>query len=302
MTPDRNTLGYRRGARAAWVGIAGNVGLGIAKAVGGVVGGSAALVTDAAHSLSDSVSSVAVLIGMRVAALPPDEKHPYGHDRAEAIAGKTVSTMLVIFSLYMIYRSVAGIWTERHADTSRMGLALLVGLLSILVKELMFQYKRRVGEQIGSSALIADAWHHRSDALSSVVAVLGIGFVLWGGPRWAFMDHLAAIGVGLMIFWVGVAMFRRSLSELMDTMAPPDTVRQIVDAAMSVDGVQGVETVNARKSGLSYLVDLHVEVDPGLTVERGHRIASAARDKILQDVPTVRRVLVHVEPYYPGDH
>jgi len=171
MTPDPNTLGYRRGARAAWVGIAGNVGLGIAKAVGGIVGGSAALLTDAAHSLSDSVSSVAVLIGMRVASRPPDEQHPYGHDRAEAIAGKTVSTMLVIFSLYMIYRSVAGIWAERHADTSRMGLALIVGLVSIFVKELMFQYKRRVGEAIGSSALIADAWHHRSDAFSSVVAV-----------------------------------------------------------------------------------------------------------------------------------
>ena len=166
--------GYKKGAFAAWVGILGNLVLAVVKVFGGIFGCSAALIADAAHSLTDSISSVAVLIGMRLADRPPDKNHPYGHGRAETIAGKAVSMMLIMFALFMIYRSVSEIFNPTmEVVPERMKLALVVGVLSILVKELMFRYKYRLGKAIGSTSLIADAWHHRSDAITSPLVVAG---------------------------------------------------------------------------------------------------------------------------------
>jgi cation diffusion facilitator family transporter len=270
----------------------------------GISGHSIALVADAVHTLSDAFTSGAVWLGLKVARRPADETHPYGHGKAEPIAGKAVAIALFIVGAGIAYRSVDGIVLHAVGKgelTAPSALTLYAALLSIFVKELLYQYQIRVARKIDSVALMADAWHHRSDALSSVAVSVGIAAAALGGPRWHWADEAAALVVAVFIIWVAWDLFKRSAAGLMDTLAPREVEDEIRSAALSVEGVLAVEKTFARRSGLDILVDIHVEVDPQMTVEMGHEIATAVTKRLTETIPQVTHALVHIEPFSEDD-
>jgi cation diffusion facilitator family transporter len=281
-----------------------NALLGTAKAVIGVSGNSIALVADAVHTLSDTLTSVAVWVGLKVARRPADETHPYGHGKAEPIAGKIVAIALFAVGAGIAVKSTQGLieyFSGRGHLAPPTTLTLYAALLSIFVKEILYQYQVRVGEKLDSVALVADAWHHRSDALSSVAVSVGIAAAALGGEKWHWADEAAALAVACFVIWVAWDLFRRSAAGLMDTLATGEIVGEIRRVAMSVEGVLGVEKTFARRSGLDILVDIHVEVDGRMTVEKGHEIASAVTLKLTESIPQVTHALVHIEPFSADD-
>jgi len=280
---------------ATWWSIVGNVVLSVVKFVVGHVANSAALVADGFHSLSDVVSSVVVLVGVAIAQKPADEEHPYGHGKAEVVAAKVVSIILLVVGGGTVYQGVVTI--RHHVDHMPPGgLAALVAAVSVVVKEGLFQYKIRVGRRTGSQATIADAWHHRSDAFSSVVALAAIGASIIGGPVWSFVDDVGAVAIGAIIAWMGLVLFRASSSELLDCVVRGAPVQQVRRCGETVEGVERIEKVFVRKAGIDLLVDVHVHVDGDLTVREGHRIGHQVRRCVMDAMPAVKSVLVHVEP------
>ncbi len=288
---------YKKAQFATAVGLGVNGCLGVAKIIGGVLGRSSALLADGVHSLSDCGTSATVLIGLRVAAKPPDRGHPYGHGRAESIAGKVVAVVLIVVALMLAWNSARRLLDPPSPFSPPSLSALWIAGASILIKEILFQYKIRVAKKTGSTAVEADAWHHRSDSFSSVAAFVGIGAAIAGGPAWAFMDPAAAIVVALIILWVGISIFRKTWAELMDASAPEKTITTLRVLALEVPGVKAVEKVFTRKSGLDIFVDMHVEVEPDMTVKAGHDIARFVRKHIVDECPFIKGVLVHVEPH-----
>ncbi|MBN1794325.1 MAG: cation transporter [Candidatus Omnitrophica bacterium] len=292
---------YDRAKFGAMVGIFGNILLGVLKLVVGVFGKSTALIVDSFHSFSDTVSSVIVLLGIEIASKPEDPDHPYGHGKAESIAAWAISSFLICLGAYLgfsAFRDVA----SREALSAPAQATLWVALFSVLCKEGMYQYKVRLGKKIHSTSITVDAWHHRSDALSSVVAFGGIALAEYGGGRFAYADRVAAVIIALMICWVGVMMLRQSTSELMDGVVDQEVRDRIRSIALSIPGVKDIEKILVRKAGLHYLANIHVEVDKDMSVEKSHHIATEVKNAIRQSFPEVSYVLVHIEPYYPGDH
>jgi cation diffusion facilitator family transporter len=279
-----------------WSGIIVDTLLSSLKIFVGILGQSSALIADGFHSMSDLISSLIVMIGFHIAFKPPDEDHPYGHGRAETIAGWVVSLILLGLGVVIAARSVIGLSTGR-VPTPRQ-YTLWVVALSFVVKEGLFRYKMHIAIKVQSQALMADAWHHRSDALSSIVVLVGIAGAVFGGPKWRFLDHLAAFAVAIIILHVSLKMFRTTWRELMDTMPPADVIEKLRKIASEVASVKSIEKLVARKSGLDLLIDIHVQVDPNMTVEKSHHIGQHVRDKIQGEIPNVKKVLVHIEPYH----
>ncbi len=284
---------YREATRAAALGLTVNLALGTVKLAGGLIGNSFALVADAVNSLGDSVSSVVVLFALRVAQRPADAEHPYGHTRAEAVAATNVALLIIVSALLVAWQAVVRL-PEFHPLPPVW--TLWIAAANVLIKEGLFHYKVRLGRRIGSSALVANAWDHRSDALCSLAVLAGLGAVRWGGTALIWADEAAALVVAAGIVFSAVRLFRQSASELMDPQADDELVRQIERTASAVPGVLAVETLWVRKSGLEYFGDIHIEVDPRLTVEDGHRISHRVKSRLLADFATLRDVLVHLEP------
>jgi len=291
---------YGKVAFGALVGIAGNLVLGGAKLAGGILGTSEALIADAVDTLSDSITSVVVLLGACQARRPADAEHPYGHGKAEVLAGRSVAVIVMLVGILFGYRAITKIVSPGPQMPALW--TLWFALASIVVKEGMFQYKIRLGRRIKSESLIADALNHRSDVFTSMFAAAGITAAIYLGAEWRFLDAIAAVVICLIIFGIGVAAFRRTSSALMDQAADAETVDAIRRAAVGVEGVKDTEKLLTRRSGLETHVDLHVEVDPVMPVGDAHEIASAVDAAIRRDVPGVTHVTVHIEPYHPGDH
>lgn len=285
---------YRDAMRAAGLGLAINLLLGIVKLIGGLVGQSFALISDAVNSLGDVVTSLVVLFAMRVAQQPPDDEHPYGHTRAEAIAGSNLALLVIVSALLVGWEAVQRIATPHDLPPVW---TLWIAASNVLIKEGLYRYKRSVGLRTGSSALMANAWDHRSDAFCSLAVLIGLGIVRWGGPAWIGADEVAALVVVAAIVWSGAKLFRSSSSELMDSQADEQFVREIRRVAESIPDVRAVETLWVRKSGLEYFADIHIEVDGHLTVDEGHRIGHAVKDRLVGEFIHLRDVLVHLEPY-----
>lgn len=285
---------YREATCAAALGLVVNLILGIVKLVGGVVGQSFALISDAVNSLGDVVTSLAVLIALRVAQQPPDDEHPYGHTRAEAIAGSNIALLVILSALLVGWEAVQRIAVPHELPPVW---TLWIAASNVLIKEGLYRYKRSVGQRTGSSALMANAWDHRSDAFCSLAVLIGLGVVRWGGPAWIGADEVSALVVVAAIVWSGANLFRSSSSELMDSQADEQLVRDIRQAAESVPEVRAVEKLWVRKSGLEYFADIHIEVDGQITVEEGHRIGHAVKDCLVARFTSLRDVLVHLEPY-----
>jgi cation diffusion facilitator family transporter len=287
---------YRQARRAALSGIALSLGLGILKLLGGYFGHSVALLSDAAHSLVDAILSGTLLAALHVAERPADREHPYGHTRIETVAGTVVALLMIVMSVAIVWEAV------RHlAVPSPVPEAYTVAIAAIgaVFQEGLFHYARAISRRTGSGALLATAWDFRLDALGSLVVLAGVSLAHWGGPRFHWADHAAAVVVALTIFGLGARLLQDSVQELMDRQASPELLQAVRRESLQVPGVLGVETLRVRKTGLEYLVDIHVEVDPELTVRAGHEIAHAVKDRVRRNVVAVRDVLVHIEPF-PG--
>lgn len=285
---------YRDAVRATWLGLAINLLLGCAKLVGGLVGDSIALISDAVNSLGDVFTSVAVLIAFRIAQKPADAEHPYGHTRAEAIAGSNVAVLVMVSALLVGWRAISGSSGEPHGVPPIWTLAIAAA--NVAIKEGLYQYKIRLGRRAGSLAVIANAWDHRADAFSALAVLVGLSIVRLGGARFLAVDELAALFVVAVILWSGTKLLWTSAQELMDAQADEAFVNVIRNEALAVPGVSKVDKLWVRKSGLEYLVDIHIQVPPLETVAEGHRIGHLVKDRLLAQFSNVRDVLVHLEP------
>jgi cation diffusion facilitator family transporter len=270
-----------------------NMCLAIGKLFAGIWGHSHALIADAVESFADIFSSLIVWRSLVVAAQPADEDHPYGHGKAEPIAAAAVATMLLIAAAWIAMKATQEI-LRPHLGPAPFTLGVLA--LVVLVKEAMFRYAHWHGASLGSSAIQSDAWHHRSDAITSVAAAIGIGVALIGGRGYEAADDVAAILAALIIGWNGWRLLRPAMNELMDRTPDADLNREIRAVASRIPGVEGVEKCFVRKMGYHYYVDMHLEVDPQMTVQKGHEIAHQVKDHIRAQLPAVHDVLVHIEP------
>ena len=273
--------------------MAANVVLASAKMVAGIFGHSHALIADAVESFSDIFSSLIVWRGLVVAAAPPDEDHPYGHGKAEPIAAAIVSVMLLGAALWIAIHSIHEI-VEPHQAPAPFTLAVL--LVVVIVKEILFRFVAREGEAVDSAAVRTDAWHHRSDAITSVAAGIGISVALIGGKGYESADDVAAVAAAAVIAWNGWRLLRPALDELMDTAPSREVIDQIRQIATVTPGVAEVEKCIVRKVGYQYFVDMHVEVDSQMTVQRSHEIAHDVKNNIRAKLPAVCDVLIHIEP------
>lgn len=286
----------QRSLRATFLGLATNVTLTIAKFLAGIFGHSQALIADGVESLADIFSSIIVWRGLVVAETPPDEDHPYGHGKAEPLAAAIVSTMLLLAAGMIAFHSLNGIIAPRLAP-SRWTLIILI--LVIVVKETLFRFVLRESETVSSSAVETDAWHHRSDAITSAAAFLGISIALVGGKGYETADNWAALAAACVIAFNGWRLLRPASNELMDHAPDRKLIEQVRTIARTIPGVEKIDKCHVRKMGYQFFVDIHVVVDPQMTVERSHGIGHDVKDKLRAEVPAVRDVLVHIEPLIP---
>ena len=287
----------RLGIRAAITGMAVSGGLAVAKIVIGWRAGSQALIADGFESAADVLSSMAVLVSLFIATRPPDEEHPYGHGRFEMLTGLLLGHVLGLIGIVITWRSVTLLWSDRPTPAAYAVWPLAV---SIVLKAFLSAYKMRTGRRIGSSALIADAWNDTVDMLSGGMALLAVGLAVLFPVACRRADPIGGALVGVIIFVLGIRVVRETTLHLMDTMPEPETMEAIRASAKKISGALDVEKCFARKTGLRYHVDLHLEVDPDMTVRASHSIAEQVRNKVKADLPWVADVLVHVEPH-PGD-
>jgi cation diffusion facilitator family transporter len=276
-----------------WTTVA-NVVLAAVKIVGGAVGNSHVLIADGVESVTDVVSSLVVTGGLRIAAIPPDRDHPYGHGKAESLAALVVSVALVLTAVGIAIQSVREVLSPARESPAFFTLFVLIG--AVAAKEAMFRLLNRTGQAIGSQAVKTTAWHHRADAISSAAAFIGISIALIGGPAYAAADGWAALVACAVIAWNGIGLFRTALDEMMDRAPPPEVEAKIRRIAEGIRDVAAVEKCRVRRSGLSLFVDIHVEVDGDLTVRRGHEIAHNVKQALLNAGLSIIDVTVHIEP------
>jgi cation diffusion facilitator family transporter len=286
---------YRQTRRAALGGLLVTLTLGIAKLLGGWLGHSLALLSDSLHSFGDALSSASVLGALWWSEQPADVEHPYGHTRIESIAASNVALLLIGSGIWVAYEAISS-WNEigptPHVYT------LIIALASVIMNEAVFRYSISVAKKTGSKSVEASAWDQRLDVFGSLVVLVSLAISIWAGPNWHFVDHLAALIVAGTIIIAGSGIFWGSLQDLMDRQADPELLAEVRKNALAVPGVQGVEKLLIRKSGLEHFVDIHVEVDPNMTVQTGHQISHDVKDRLIADFATVRDVLVHIEPFH----
>ena len=281
----------QRSLRATFFGLATNTVLSAAKLAAGLIGHSHALVADAVESFADVFSSLIVWRGLVVAAEPADEDHPYGHGKAEPLASAAVATMLLLAAGWIAIEAVHGLSESRPAPKS---FTLFVLLGVVVVKEGLFRFILREASSVQSTAVHADAWHHRSDAITSLAAAIGIGISIFYGVRSA--DDIAAVFAAAVIAWNGWRLLVPSAGELMDKAPDRRIIERIRHVAETIPRIARVEKCFVRKMGYQLYAEMHIEVDPQMTVLHSHELAHEAKDKIRAEIPRVSDVLVHIEP------
>lgn len=279
--------------RITWIGMLVNIGLAGLKFAVGFLGASQAVIADAVHSLSDMATDVAVLVGVKFWSAPPDTCHPYGHKRLEALVTIFIGTTLAAVACGLAYRAVVTL-EDRHIHQTTL-IALWGPVASIFLKELLYHWTVRVGRRVKSPALVANAWHHRSDALSSIPAIVAVaGAAL--NPSLDILDHIGALIIAGFILHVSWKILSPALAEVSDHGASEAEQNRIYRIASTVKGVTNVHAIRTRKSGARCLVDLHIRVAPSLSVRAGHDIAETVKKELFKNGPDILDVLVHVEP------
>ncbi len=266
----------------------------LVKGLAGIFGHSYALVADAAESVADIGGSVVVWSGLNVASRSPDFDHPYGHGKAEPLATAAVGIILCAAALGILVEAIRAMFAP-HGIPAAFTLGVLV--LVIVVKAVLFRTVLRVAVDVGSRALAADAWHHRADIITSAAAFIGISATLIGGPAWAWCDGAAGSVASIIVFLNGVHILRPALHELMDGAPDIELLNMVAAAARGVAGVRMIEQLKARKVGNQYLVDLHAQADPAMSLDDAHVLSGCIKTAIRDAVPSVHNVLVHMEPF-----
>ncbi len=285
--------GYSTGARLALVGVAVNFILAVTKIVAGVLGNCYALIADGIESSLDIFGSLVIWFGLKVASEPPDIEHPYGHGKAEPLASVAVALAVIAAAIGLAIQSIREIVTPHHAPAP---FTLAVLVVVIVIKETLFRKVSHVAQDLESTAVKTDAWHHRSDALTSAGAFIGISIALIGGQGWEPADDWAALFTCGLIGFIGYRLLIPALHEVMDTAPSPEMEATVRAIAAGVPGVAEVEKCRVRKMGLEYYVDLHIGVNADLTVREGHDIGHCVKDAIRTVKPQIADVLVHIEP------
>ncbi|MEJ2586420.1 MAG: cation diffusion facilitator family transporter [Deltaproteobacteria bacterium] len=293
MKEETHSRDLRAGQKVTWMGVVANSLLMVFKFLAGVFGHSQALIADAIHSVSDLFTDLIVLLGIRIGRKGPDEDHPFGHARLETLASAVVGIALIITACYIGITAALNIY--RHTEYTPTPLALVGAGVSILVKELLYHYTVRVGRRIHSQLIVANAWHHRTDSLSSVAVFLGVGASLIN-PGWHILDAFAALLVSFFVIKVGIDILRDTIREFTDRAPAPEILREINACARGVEGVLDIHDVRVRSSGGLYLMEAHIVVDGSQTVYQGHHIAKEVEQCLLDDVAGVAKVIVHVDP------
>jgi cation diffusion facilitator family transporter len=289
----KNTHPAHAGIRSIRQSILVNFCLAILKGLVGFWGNSFALIADAIESTADVFTSIVVWVGLKSASKPPDEDHPYGHGRAEPLAGIVVALSLVAAAIFIAIESIRLIQTP-HKTPAPYTLIVLVAV--VVIKELMFRYVEKTASDTGSIALKGEAWHHRSDAITSFTAAIGITIALIFGQGYESADDWAALIAAVFIVYNAWHIFEPAFHEVMDKAPPQYLVEEIRALARQVDGVQDVEKCFIRKSGFEFFVDIHVVVDGNLSVKEGHKIGHDVKDFIMLHKPLIYNVLTHIEP------
>ncbi len=294
---DRNTKlphPASRGMHSTIIGILANGLLAATKGVAGLLGNSYALIADAIESASDVLSSLVVWAGLKIASAPPDEDHPYGHGKAEPLATVAVSLSLFVAAIIIIVQSIKEIILPHYAPAP---FTLIVLAVVVITKEALFRFVFKVGEAVESTAVKTDAWHHRSDAITSAAAFIGISIALIGGKGYESADDWAALLASSIIIFNAYGLLKPAVKELMDASPSSGIENNTRKIASSVKGVLGLHKCLARKVGFEYYIDLHVLVDKRISVKKGHQIAHDVKDAIRKSNPRISNVLVHVEPF-----
>ena len=280
--------------RSTIIGIAVNAVLAVTKGVAGFLGNSYALIADAIESTSDILSSLIVWTGLNIASKPADEDHPYGHGKAEPLAATIVALMLFGAALAIIVQSIKELRVPHHAPAS---FTLLVLVVVVLTKEILFRFVIDVGEATQSTAVKTDAWHHRSDAITSAAAFIGISIALIGGKGYESADDWAALLASAIIIFNAFRLIRPAIGELMDEAPNPSVEEKIRKTAGSVRGVMALDKCYVRKVGFDYYADLHVVIDGNISVKKGHEISHNVKNALCDSDPRISNVLIHIEPY-----
>lgn len=295
MTPAPR-LKSHKGLRTTIIGIIVSGILAIVKGVAGIMGHSYALIADAIESATDVFSSTLLLFGLKWSTKPADEDHPYGHGKGEAFVSIGIAALLILAAFVIAYKSLQNIITPHKTPEPY---TLIVLIVVIVVKELLYRFVKKAGVEINSGAVTADALHHRSDAITSAAAFVGISIGIIGGDGWEVADDYAAMFASVIIIINAYIIFRPALGELLDEDLDPGLNQRVRDLAAEVDGVLHVQKCHIRKMGVSKLADLHVWVNRELTVVEGHEIAHRVKDHIIDTIPQFADVLIHIEPSPP---
>lgn len=282
-----------RAVNATYFSIAGNTGLAVIKALAGYFGNSHALIADAIESATDIFSSFLVLLGIKYSGRPADKNHPYGHGRAEPLITFLVVGLLILSASVIAYKSIINIYTPHELPATW---TLIVLAVIIAWKEASYRLVLKKSKEINSSALKADAWHHRSDAITSVAAFIGISTALILGNGYEWLDDVAALFSSAFIIYNCYRIFRPALSEIMDEHLYDSLVERIRQVSHTVEGVINTEKCFIRKSGMRYHVDLHASVNSNITVKQGHEIAHRLKDILQKEIPELGNILIHIEP------
>ena len=282
-----------QGIHTTIIGIITSIVLAAIKAIAGVMGNSYALIADAIESVSDVFTSIIVLTGLKIARRPADETHPYGHGKAEPFAGILVATALFVAALVIIIQSLHEIITPHHAPAP---FTLIVLVAVIITKEVLFRFIIKVGNTVDSVAVKNDAWHHRSDAITSGAAFIGISIALTGGPGYEQADDYAALCASAIIIFNAYRLFKPALFEIMDAAPSPEVINKVIETSLMVDGVVAIDKCFARKMGFQYYIDMHVIVDGNISVHRGHEISHKVKDELVGTFKNISNALIHIEP------
>jgi cation diffusion facilitator family transporter len=295
MEKSNNKFNIKRGLKTTFIGIVVSFFLAVIKIVTGIIGNSYALIADGIESLTDIFTSSIVFAGLYFASKPADEDHPYGHGKAEPFAGVAVAFGIFIAAMIIVVQSIYEIITPHHAPAP---FTLIVLVMVIITKESLFRFIIKVADNAKSVAIKNDAWHHRSDAITSAAAFIGISIALIGGPGYESADDFAALFASVIIIINAYRIFKPALYELLDTAPPAKTIQQVRDVAIKVENVMGIDKCYVRKMGFDYFVDIHVLVDANLPVYKGHEIAHKVKDELMKAYSNISDVLVHIEPFF----
>lgn len=279
--------------KITYLSLIGNICLAIVKWIAGYFGNSYALIADAIESTSDIFASILVLVGIKYASRPADENHPYGHGKAEPLITFLIVGFLITSATVITYHSIQNIRTPHELPKAY---TLVVLGAIIIIKEAFYRIVKKRSKETHSSTLKADAWHHRSDAITSLAAFIGVSVALYFGEGYETADDWAALLAAGVILYNSYLIFRPALGEIMDEHLYEDLVAEIRDISKKVPGVIDTEKCHIRKTGFKYYVDLHAIVDSSISVKAGHEIAHQLKDRLTQDLPQLANVLIHIEP------